>query len=119
MLQGLKDYARCAYYNRATLTGYFVLGTSLAYANPKDIYDLALTEPAFFSFFSSILSVGVSLLGATGFWAGTFSAHKRARRHLNKFGGMSEEVKMRLSSDYCSRVGLNLALKEANLEERL
>lgn len=59
---------------------------------------------------------GFGCLQFTDFGMCTYRAYKRTKRHIQKRGRIHEKFKIWMSNLYCDRVGMELAIKEANLE---
>jgi hypothetical protein len=80
---------------------FLLLGISLLFAGEFS----AFAYPAFMLSFSCLVS---SMFGVE-----TFLVYRRAQKHIEEWGGVSEGfTKVVLTGFYCSRVGLQLAEKE-------
>lgn len=86
---------------------FFLLGISLLFAGKFSSF----AYPAFMLSFSCLVS---SMFGIE-----TFLVYRRARKHIEEWGGVSEGfTKVVLTGFYCSRVGLELAEREWKKKEK-
>lgn len=120
MLQGLKDYAKCAYYNRVTLAGF------VSFVSGGVALSVGLTDYSHCNWDKAITWSGVAVLYVshfpvyiTSFGGETLAAYYRTKSHIMKFGRIHPKFQEKMNRVYCSRVGFKLAIQEATLEERL
>jgi hypothetical protein len=119
-----KDYLKCVYANKFTLSGYLLLlagacdSTNTIHnifsSHPKDI---ALLHHCYID--GMILYSGISLLAITSNGQETYNSYIQARRHIKQNGKLDPRNLEKIRRVYCKKVGIKLALKEANLEDRL
>lgn len=109
--QSLGDYTKCVVANKFTLIGYVGLITlPISYFVQKETgVDL------------SDLNVYLSLTGFGGFFVtfggnGTLRAYKRTKKHIERYHTIHDNFMVKSSREYCVRVGMQLAAKEAGLE---
>jgi hypothetical protein len=118
MKQEIKDYIKCAATNRATLAGYIFssIGVAGLYFTPNPTKEFV---PYMFLIYASISSIGLSLLAVSALGLDTYQDYTRTKKHIEQHGKIDSRYLKNCSKLYCNRVGLELAIKEARLEETL
>lgn len=114
MLQGIKDYTKCASRNEFVLWSYLGLGASLSlnYLENK-------TGISFYPISDLMMFVSIPVLGVTKLGLETTKAYRRMKEHISKHGTVEPRFKDKFSSMYCTQVGIKIAIKEAGLEKLL
>lgn len=112
MVQQIKDYMKSAVRNKFTLGGYVSLASFLlikhiehetGFQAPLIVYDVL--------FSTSFIGLGTSLFGG-----GTYIGYTRMREHIKEYGTIDTRFEDKLSYDYCTRTGIEMAAEEAGLE---
>lgn len=97
------SYVKCAWANIFTRLGYLflIVGIALLFAGE------------FSSFAFPFLSWAFACLAGSMFGIETFIVYRRAQNHIEEWGGISKNfTKVALTGMYCTRAGLELAVRE-------
>ncbi|MEK6918849.1 MAG: hypothetical protein AABW73_02310 [Nanoarchaeota archaeon] len=111
----VKDYVKCAWENKSSLVGLGlasaagITGYNLVESQDKIVNKIIIGTPP------TMLLV-ITIIGAFGNAFSTYEAYKRTKEHLKDFGRVDERFKEEYERAYCSRAGMNLAIKESKLE---
>lgn len=120
MSREIFDYLKCAYHNTGVLLGYSGIfaslsASALAVAEVENLQGKCAIVAA-----STVVGFNCFLLlDMTDYGRETVNAYVRVREHIAKFGRLDERFKKKFKPTYCNAVGINLAVDEAGLEERL
>lgn len=111
MLQGLKDYAKCAIRNKFIIGSYAGIGLSflIKYIEHETGTQIPVVDDLLY--FLSLPTLGATKLGLE-----TFKAYRRMRGHIEEYGTIDTRFKDEFSSMYCTQTGINMAVEEARLE---
>jgi len=119
-IEEIRDYAKCVYANKFTLTGYIGLAvtaaTCIIFKQPQIIEDITSMS------FVSELMIGsyslISLVG-TAFGLETLDSYRTTKQQIEKYGKPSNRYYNKNIMYYCDTAGIKLAAKEADLEHLL
>ena len=111
MLQGIKDYAKCAVRNKFIIGSYAGIGLSLLikYIEHETGTQIPVIDDLLY--YSSLFTLGTTKLGSE-----TFNAYRRMRKHISEHGTIEPRFKDKFSSMYCTQEGIKMAAEEAGLE---
>ncbi len=111
MLQGIKDYAKCAVRNKFIIGSYAGIGLSilLKYVEHETGTQIPVVDDLLY--YASFGTLGATQLGLE-----TFNAYRRMRKHISEHGTIEPRFKDKFSSMYCTQTGIKMAAKEAGLE---
>lgn len=112
MTQKLKDYLKCAVENRFTLAGYLLFAATVAY---DAIGGSSQEIDKHFGLEWAVYWLSFGLLSEALFGFETFKAYQKTKALIEKRGNIDPRFLSKYKT-YCSRKGLNLAIKEAGLE---
>lgn len=107
-LKGIKDYAKCAVYNRITLAGLALTGVGGVGLSQAD----SVLEGLAFSFTAA---AGVTALMASRLAIDTYRLYKTTKRQIERGDAVSVRSQNKFTLTYCYDRGVKLALKEAEI----
>ena len=121
--ESIKDYLKCVYRNKFTLTGYIGLASLIsmhigeAYLDVPELGNQWKEIAAFPKI--AVLYYSATSLILTMFGTETLKYYHRTKDCIEKFGTVSDRIESLLSKTYCAKVGMNLAIEESCLEDRI
>lgn len=103
-MNGLRDYLTCAFANRVTLCLYtlyaIVIGCMLWRVGDGRLRWL------------TVAIIGSGLLCGSLPAMRTFAVYRRVRKHIRRHGRLHERTRSVFAGTYCTRVGLELAIRD-------
>lgn len=114
MFNEIGDYQKCQVANKFTLGGYLLMGASLPLGIAEyqtELIPLMTSLPTAFS--------GWAIAALTDYGKDTFHKYKQAKEHIRTFDDLPEVFVKETSKNYCHRKGVELAIKESGLENRI
>ena len=114
----IKDYLKAVYHNKFTLLGYLGILTVAGIETATHLLNIRVPCIEMRLSIEGTLAIGgsTSLLG-TGFGATTMKAYRRTKEHIQNFGRVGNPFKEKLRKNYCNKVGVRMAVREAGLED--
>jgi hypothetical protein len=111
MLQGIKDYVKCAVRNKFIIGSYagIVLSFLIKYVEHETGTQIPVVDDLLYY-------SGCITLGATKFGSETFKAYRRMKEHIAEHGIIEPRFKDKFSLMYCTQTGIKMAAEEAGLE---
>jgi hypothetical protein len=111
VLQGIKDYTKCAIENKFVIGSY--MGIGLAYLIKYVENETGIKLPIIDDL---LLYASSAVLGSTKLGAETYKAYRKMRNHIKEYDTIDQRFKGKFSSFYCTQKGIKLAAKEGGLE---
>jgi len=116
-IENFKDYAKCVYTNKFTLTGYIGISTAIVgVIFQNEIKSYNIPEIALTTICAINAAYGWTALRFTKFGHETLESYREGKKHIKTYRKMSH-VYYGKNTMYCNRVGARLAAREAGLEE--
>ena len=102
-----KDWARCAYYNRWTFSGFLVFPAGIAFG----ISGLIKKDSSEMILGATLVTYSISANYITTGGIETFESYNKAKRILEKKGYIPSYVNYK-NKEYCNRRGVELAVHD-------
>jgi hypothetical protein len=119
-----KDYLKCVYANKFTFAGYLISIASICDStntisniHSSQSPDISLLKHRTIDFL--VLYGGITMMAFTSCGQETYDHYIKAREQIKLYGKIDPRYLEKIRKTYCRKVGIKLALKEANLENRL
>jgi len=110
----IEDYLKCVYANKTTLAGYLSLAAGLS------MTPFIESQPMCLGVLSATgISASLGLLGITKLGIETLETYRDTRKYLEQFNDVRTAYEQIKYKNYCTMVGLRLAIKESNLKRSL
>lgn len=114
MLKVARDYAKAVWTNKYALASNVAFWGAICVQYFR-VDDSNALDAAVVSLFVG----GVYGHALTGLALPTFNSYRRVSEHIKKWGTVVDNFHNKYNEDYCTRVGMVAAMKEAGLESRL
>jgi len=108
-----RERVRCAYANKYTFCGIVLVAGGLAkLVGVDDTWgDVELS--------GGIAAIGAGMVYFTEFGKETLRAYQQTKARIEERGFLNDGFKRHYGAYYCGRVGMQLAVKDAGLEEKV